>query len=344
MARKPTYQQVYDDLLSRYGVIVAEAFKAVVDDLRSRAEIERLVAAITAGDIEAALDALHIDAAAFSPLRDALIQAYGAGGAATAATLPTRNPLGETLVFRFDPSNPRAETWARVQSSDLITRITDDIRQTARETIVDGLQRGAAPRSTSLNIVGRINRATGKREGGILGLSGPQERAVRTARAELSSGEADSLRAFLGRERRDRRFDRTIEKAIREGKPLPKAQADKMITAYERRLLELRGQMIARTETLTSLNAAQQESLQQAVDTGKIAANQVRRVWKATGDARTRDTHAAMSGNSVGLNEAFTSPSGARLMFPGDPSAPASERISCRCWMMPRVDWAANLR
>ena len=344
MARKPTYQQVYDDLLTRYGQQVAEAFRAGVDDLRTRAEVQRVIAAIAAGDISAALDALHLDPAAFNALQDALTEAYGAGGQATSATLPSRNPLGEALVFRFDARNPRAEAWIRRQSSDLVTRIIEEQREAVRSTLLAGLERGEAPRTTALDIVGRIDRATGKRVGGILGLSAPQEKAVQRARAELTSGTAEDLRAYLARDRRDRRFDRAVAKAIKEDAPIPRETAGKMIVAYERRLLELRGQMIARTETLTSLNAAQHESLRQAVDTGKVAASQVRRVWKATGDSRTRDTHAALSGDTAGLNEAFRSPSGALLMFPGDPSAPAAERIGCRCWLMPKVAWAEGVR
>jgi hypothetical protein len=38
-----------------------------------------------------------------------------------------------------------------------------------------------------------------------------------------------------------------------------------------------------------------------------------------------------MDGQERGLNEPFDSPSGAQLMYPGDPDAPAEEVINCRC-------------
>jgi uncharacterized protein with gpF-like domain len=67
------------------------------------------------------------------------------------------------------------------------------------------------------------------------------------------------------------------------------------------------------------------------------------RVWDATGDSRTRETHAAMDGQEVGPNEPFASGSGAQLMHPGDGSlgAGASEIINCRCVVTHKIDFIA---
>lgn len=345
MARKLTAQQLFDGLLDRYGLELAAAFQAAINDLRSAADLQRVITALDVGDIEGALAALNLEPAAYSKLLDSVQQGFSAGGEATVVALPAfSDATGARVVVRFDGRSPRAEAWLRDYSSDLVTRIVEDQRTAVRAALVGGMERGAAPRTVGLDVVGRINPASGLREGGILGLSAPQEAFVRTARGELASGDPEALRHYLTRTRRDRRFDRTIQKAINNGTAVPADIQRKAVSRYTARLLELRGQMIGRTEAMTSLHAGQDEALRQAVDRGAVTGNQVRRVWRSASDAKVRDTHRALNGDSVGLNEPFTSPSGAALRFPGDPRAPASERIGCRCTLSIRIDSLANIR
>lgn len=58
----------------------------------------------------------------------------------------------------------------------------------------------------------------------------------------------------------------------------------------------------------------------------------VRKTWITLADSRVRESHRAVNGRSVLLNEPFIV-GGARLMFPGDTSlgAPIREIINCRC-------------
>jgi len=206
---------------------------------------------------------------------------------------------------------------------------------------------GRNPRATALDIVGRLNRATGMREGGILGLNAAQTDAVIRARAELLSGDPAMLRNYLARARRDKRFDRLVMKAIREGRPMGRADVDAITGRYKDRLLQLRGETIARTETLASLNAGKEEGIRQLIDSGKVQRSAVKKVWRATGDDRTRDSHMALNGEEVGIDAAFTSPlTGAQMMYPHDTSrgAPASETIGCRCFYEIKVDYFAPFR
>lgn len=344
MARRPTERQLFAELEQRYGTEIATAFLVAIDDLRTNADLQRVVAAIQAGNIEAAIDALNLDAAAFDRLLDAFQAAYVAAGEAVVTTMPTiRDVAGARVIIRFGSRNPRAEAWLRGESSTLVTRILQEQRVAVRQALVAGMEKGTAPRSIGLDIVGRIDKSTGKRAGGVLGLSGPQEQYVRTARAELASSDPVELGHYLTRTRRDKRFDRSVTKAIREGTTVPAEIQRKALSRYEARLLELRGQIIGRKEAMTALQAGKHEAYLQAVDSGAIAESAVRRTWRSAGDLRVRHTHMGLNGDTVGLRQPFVSPSGARLMFPGDPSAPADETIGCRCDVSYRIDFLFNL-
>lgn len=336
--------RLYQELADRYGRLVADAFFKAFDNLRAMAEIQRVTAAIEANDIEGALDALHIDPEAFNEVADRAREAHAEAGRAAAEGMPKRRPDGTALVVRFDGRNPEAEAWLARQSSDLITRITTEQRDMVRAKLTEGMARGANPRQTALEIVGRINRATGRREGGILGLTQAQAAYVATAREELASGDPEALKHYLTRGRRDKRFDRSVTKAIREGKPVDPAIAAKALTAYERRLLQLRGEVIAKEETFTAIEAAKEQAYIQAVDSGKLSESAVRKRWRHLGNPNPRHQHIAISGQTVGLRERFVMPDGTMMRRPHDPEAPARHNIGCHCQADYVVDFLAGIR
>lgn len=339
-------RQLYTELMAKYGREVAEAFFRAIDQIRSGVELQRLVALIDQGNIEEALEALHIDPEVFNEVADRAREAHDEAGRIAAEGMPRRRPDGTALVVRFDGRNPEAEAWLARHSSDLITRLTSEQRQLVRASLTVSMENGVNPRQAALDVVGRINRATGRREGGILGLTLQQAGFVASARDELASGDPEAMKHYLTRGRRDKRFDRSITKAIREGRPVDSYVAAKAITAYERRLLQLRGETIARVETMTSMQQAKFEAYRQAIAAGKVAENTVTKVWRSAGDFRVRHTHRGLNGDSVHFGEPFVSPSGARMQFPMDTSlgAGASEIIGCRCDCEYRIDFLANLR
>lgn len=333
------------DLAAQLEPGLRSAFLAAVAELTSEAEVGRVTSHIEHGDVAAAIAALHIDPAAFSAVESQIAAAFERGGRETVAAFPRLvDGAGARVVVRFNMRNPRADAWLSNHSGMLIRQITDDQLAGVRVAMQAGLEAGRNPRSIALDIVGRMNRVTGRREGGLVGLTSSQMEAVARARAELLSGDKAMMQSYLGRARRDRRFDRQVMAAIREGRAVPADIAGRMVGRYADRLLLLRGETIARTEVLASLHQAQDEAFRQAVDTGVITQEQVRRAWHTAGDQRVRDSHRGMHGNSVGLNEPFISPSGARLMYPCDPAGPASETINCRCWVENRIDFLANIR
>lgn len=330
MARRPTQRQLFKELAAKFGLEVALAFREAVNNLRSGVEFQKLKLAIEQGNLQAALEALHIDRAAFFPLEAKITEAFVAGGQGAVASMPAAVSIG----FRFDPGNQRAASWIRQFSGNLITGLVDGERQQARDFLADGMARGAHPRSVGLELVGRISRATGQRTGGLIGLSAPQRAYVQAARIELGSADPKLLKHYLTRTRRDRRYDRTVLKAIREGKAIDRDTASLIVTRYSARLIQLRGEVIARTEGLPAIRAAKHEAYQQLVDDGRVAEADIERGWHTTQDGRQRDTHDAMAGQTVrGLAQPFQSPSGALLMFPGDASrgAGTNEIVACRC-------------
>lgn len=339
-------QQLYAELLDRYGRRIADAFLSAVQDIRARADLARITKAVERGDIEAALEALNLDAAAYGDMLDAIAQGYTEAGQITAGSMPKRDASGLAMVIRFDGRNPAAEAWLREHSAQLVTRTIEDQRQAVRQALNRGMILGQNPRAVGLDIVGRVDRVSGKRSGGLLGLSAPQEAYLASARAELASEDPADLRHYLTRARRDRRFDRSVTKAIREGRALDPAIAAKASTAYSNRLLALRGETIGRVEAMTSLQRAKRDAFAQAIESGKVAESAVRKTWRSAGDIRVRDSHRALNGDVAGFNEAFVSPSGARLLFPMDTSlgAGVSEIANCRCDCAYRIDFLANLR
>lgn len=344
MARTRRQRQVYADLLERYGRSVADAFLRAIDNIRSAAEVQRLTAAIEAGQYEEALDALHIEPEAFNEIADRIREAHTEAGRATADQMPKRNPDGTALVIRYDGRNPEAEVRLAQQSSDLITRLTDEQRQNARMILADGMRRGQNPKVTALDLVGRVSRATGKRVGGVIGLSGPQVEYVQSAKDELASGNPALMRNYLTRTLRDRRFDASVRKAIREERPVEPAIASKAITAYENRSLRSRGELIGKHEVFTAMESAKEQAFRQAVASGKVAESAVTKTWKHFSSRNPRHQHIVMNGKKVGLNGFFIMPDGTVMKHPHDPAAPVRHTAGCLCQADYSIDFYAGLR
>jgi uncharacterized protein with gpF-like domain len=84
-----------------------------------------------------------------------------------------------------------------------------------------------------------------------------------------------------------------------------------------------RALLIARTEIVAGSNYG---SFIGAESTGL----DLLKVWLATSDARTRDTHRTANGQAVEMKELFTV-GGYPAKYPGDPQLPSAEVINCRC-------------
>jgi hypothetical protein len=221
----------------------------------------------------------------------------------------------------------------------MVTDITDDQRQGIRHALEQGLARGLNPRATALDVVGRQNQVTGRREGGVIGLTRYQIEFIERAGVHLASGDPELMNRYFELKTRDKRFDRTVVAAIRAGKPITGEALAKIIGRLRDKNLLLRGEMLARTETMMALGSARDEAMRQQIEAGKVQAQDVKKRWHSAGDSRVRHTHRVLNGQPVGMDDVFQSPSGALLRFPGDPRAPISEISGCRCRLEYKVDY-----
>lgn len=342
MARK-TIDQLYALTVPE----IQEAFLMVMQDVVNRAMLDEMMRAIENNDAEGLFKATGFTPAALAPILDRIEQAYKNAAESESALWPKRisTPVGP-VMFRFDMRNIIVEKDLRDFSSQFITRMTEEARNNVRLGLQRGMVVGNNPRETALNIVGRINPSSGKREGGVIGLSISQENWAANAKRYLEQFDNRYFNLSL----RDKRFDSIVRKAFENEKALSTTDVNKITTAYKSRALKYRGETIARTETIQALNRGAAASYAQAINEGTLLRQQITKEWDDVGDGKTRHTHRTMGSKyskdkGIDLEDAFVSPAGSKLMFPGDQSLGANpnEIINCRCKTRYRVNWRYGL-
>jgi hypothetical protein len=344
MAQKSRRQKLIEPLLDKYGPAIESAFLAAVDQLKSDVDFRELVKRLERGDIGGALAALHIETGVFAQLNAEIAQAFTSGGGAGVQSMPKTTANGLNFVVRFDAAATEAERILKNYSSTEIAQITNDQITMARNVLSQGLERGDNPRTVALDLVGRFNKSTGKREGGFIGLTTNQQKIIDNAAKELASGTEADLRAYLERKLRNKTFDRYVKDAIKTGKPLAKSIQQKAISRMKDNYLKFRGDMIGRTEAMGALHMGQYQAYIQAIAKGELDPSDVERTWHSAGDSRVRHSHMLMNGQTVGMFEYYKTPSGGRLLYPGDPNGAASEIINCRCNESIRVNYLKRLK
>lgn len=229
---------------------------------------------------------------------------------------------GLNIIVVFDQTNDRAVAIMQNNRLRLVQQMTAEQRDAIREALTDGVRRGINPRAQAREFRSSI------------GLTRHQVRAVNRYRELLEQGSTQALQRQL----RDRRFDRTVRAASRDRVPLSSGQIDRMVERYRERFLAHRAQTIARTESLRSVHEGTEELFQQVFDSGHLTPDQVQREWHTARDDRVRDpAHTAMRGQTRPEGVPFTDGLGNSLRYPGDPAAPGSTTIMCRCSVSRRI-------
>lgn len=285
-------------------------FLRALEDLRGRVDVRQLTDLVESGRIN---DALIFAETSY------LVFASGVTAAFVRAGVDMSVIISDHLMdhVSFDMVNARAVASMRREQLRLVRDLSDDSRNALRTLMSDGIQRGTNPRTVARELRQYI------------GLTTPQAQAVVAYRRVLESSPKESLSRML----RDRRVDR----AIRGGRALTKKQIDRMVEHYAQRQLALRAETIARTESLAVVHAGHREMLKQAVESDDLPEELIVREWTIS-VARVRPSHRYMGGQKrPGLDTPFTSGLGNHLLHPGDPRAPAKDRINCRCAVATRL-------
>lgn len=302
-----------EKLVAKQAKSIQSAFREFIQSANSKRVLDEVSALLEHRDVEGALKIVDQYVVRFANVIPKAMIDVGSAEAYALGLQLFRLP--GAVAVGFDPTYPRAAELIRASRMDLITRFSGQQRDAVRQALDRAFMTGQGPIATA-----RAFRSA-------IGLTPRMEAAVFNYRTLLETGSREALMRDL----RDRRFDPTVARAAEEGGTLTNEQIDRMVERYRFRAIQLRAETIARTEGTRATSEARREATQQMIDDTGVESSRVDRVWYPTLDDRTRDAHASMAGQRVGMDEPFTDGDGNRLMYPGDPSAPAKTTIGCRC-------------
>lgn len=326
---KPTKTQkaAIEELLKKFEPEVRSAFMQSIYDARARIDVAKLIEALRRKDVEAAVQVIGLKPESFWSMAESVRSAYLSSGAASSTYLPA----WANAVFGFNGRDPRAEEWIARYSSDRIQGIVDDEISAVRLFLGDALRdESRGVRSVALDITGRMNPVTNRREGGILGLTLEQTNWVINARRELHNLDPN----YLERKLRDKRFDRIVKKAIKDGKQLSQADIDKVVNRYQDRVAAYRGKTIAENETFTAMANGRHEAMRQLLATG--AAERVTKKWIHGHSMDPRLDHLGMDGEVREFEQPFIMADLTPMQMPHDPIGGAKHSVKCKCTMFYR--------
>lgn len=322
----------FANLLAELEPEIRRAFMASVTDLQAHVDWPALLQALEASDIQSAIEALHIEPAAFQQYASVMTEAYAKAGASTAAQVAN-------VGIRFNMSNPRAQEWIQENVGNRITGFTQEQVKAARVVIETGYNAGQGPRNIATDLVGRV--VDGERKGGVVGLDAP--RAARYQRVAIGMRTKEGVESLVTKHRdgtvtvnykvNKATADRII-KAYNAGTEVPKAAREISEKQYMNALLKARADTIARTETAQAVMGARMEEWRQLVALKGIDASAVIKTWHHNAGATEyhRPDHLAMNGTSVrGLYTPFVFPDGTAMQMSHDSEAPAEHVVNCRC-------------
>lgn len=221
------------------------------------------------------------------------------------------------VFVSYDATNPYAIRALSERQLETVAAMSQEARELVQSVVSRGLQNGVNPSEMARSI-----RSS-------LGLTADQESFVYSYERSLRSGSFSDVRR---RALHDGRYDQ----ALRRGRVLSEEQVERMVAHYRTNLIGWRSEVIARDVALTALHEGSEELFRQAFERGEMDPSEVTVTWSSALRPNTRDSHRGMHGQTHSPGVAFTSGAGYMLRYPGDPRAPASERVNCLCVLQRR--------
>lgn len=293
------------ELAPDFASSILRAFQILRETL-SPTELARIV---RLGDIDQLFRDVLTNPAldrAFAPFREKLRQATERQFKYFTRDLPKAGKVDGVVGVSFDVLNPKIIEAIRQLDTKMIQTLQDDVRETVRQRLEAGLVAGESPAA-----IARDLRA-------VIGLSPTQEDAVRSFRRKLEAGD----RSVLKRSLRDKRFDKTLERALGgDGEGLPVSRIEAMTDAYRRKMIAFNANTNARTAALDSMKLGQRLTWADAVDNGIVDRDRLMKRWVGVMDDRERDEHVEMEGEEVQFDEPFSNGE----LVPGEST------YNCRC-------------
>ena len=324
-----------ESLSKKMEPALARAFLDGVKGITDRAKVARLAEIIQSEGAEAALDYMRITNADFGALSTQMNAAYHeSGGIYARSRLTLKGYRG--AVYQWDATRYEITQAGNDLIGRDITRISRDTRNAIGNLIRDGIGSGIRSRDLARLIVGELS-TSGYRVGGVAGLNDPQRKWVMDYRRKLQSLDPD----YRSNTKRDRRFDPTIDKAIRDGKPLSTAQIDRYVARYAERMRQSRAQTIARTEMSSLVQLANYQAVIAKAEDAGVSPWAIKKDWIHAGHSiNDRVQHVMMNKETVvGMSTPFIMPDGTMLQHPHDNSlgAGADHIVNCRCFAQYRL-------
>lgn len=291
-----------------------KAFQEGLNNIADEISLRDIEEAIAMGNVSGASRMISelIVGRSFFTFQRLIQEAVQEGG-----DLAARWALKDGVNFQFNVTHSNTARFIRNYQYIKVQDFTDSLHRTVTQIIQDGVEAGVNPRQIANQLPKDI------------GLLPKHIKAAKNYRKMLESLDRD----FLTRALRDGRYDRTVLRAISEGKPLSKEMIDKMVERYKERSLRWRRETIARTEALKLVNEGNIKFWENLMEDGEVREEQLVKTWVNTKDGRTREAHRTLPSKNpeyIPWGASFESSKGP-IRYPHDPKAQPSNTINCRC-------------